>query len=228
MLKNWVIDWKNNLVIVTDVSLLRKSNYNINLTFLKSNYLDKEWREVNMPRKVEQLTHETIDSLDDNEVKKKYKNLKNSVRYLLKNGYNNEDKEIVNKMAMITYIKDRLKIPKDKNFNTEGVSNDQCSDSIISTKNFNEQEAAEICDSQNENALKKELEDQKVLNEKLLFEIENLKEKIKKLDILEIENKRLKDQIHKYDLEYEKRIAISFEKFLLEQKRDSQQRSKRK
>lgn len=63
-----------------------------------------------MPKKAEKITYEMIDSLNDQEIKKKYKNLRDNARYLFKIGYNANDREIIERTAMMVYIKEKLRL----------------------------------------------------------------------------------------------------------------------
>lgn len=67
-----------------------------------------------MPGKIIYDTRGNIDNLDEKELKVKRRNVKESIKYLLFNGYREDSKEILIKLNILNYIETKMNIETDR------------------------------------------------------------------------------------------------------------------
>lgn len=72
-----------------------------------------------MPRKIKHLSNDEIDKLDIHELKNRYNSARECVRCLLKNGYKDNDEDIIKKKESIKYMK--LLIDKNNHLPQESI-----------------------------------------------------------------------------------------------------------
>lgn len=119
----------------------------------------------NRGRGVAYFTPEDIDKMTTYELMKKYRSLRESIRYFINNGFDKNSTEIVIKMEAIKYIEMKLNIPKDKEYKIPKIDSphEEMGEIIKAAVNEKVEEMTKIF----EERLMKKKEKIKILKEKL-------------------------------------------------------------